>query len=250
NDWMLAAREIRSASIDSTNGRTEIDFTPNLRALRKTAQRNFIDATFGAVQKFRLKNGGALPGEFSQLAPFLPSPFAPEIFARYDVVTETGRFAVAEKPVGAVDPDEPDQLAYFEFNTKTGSLATETAFESPLQRLVREGAQRYADANGGARAAKPEQLAPYLPQPMSPSQLAEVFSQLSFIPGAAPASTPRSRTPVFSSRAPSLFWLAAVWWKRALRPAIAGSWPANRPRPPNWNARFESRAKGSRSSTT
>lgn len=187
-NWMAAAQQIHSASLDSISGRTEIDFTPNLASLRRTAQRNLIEATYGAVQKFRLQHGGALPEDLDQLVPFFPAPFDPVIFSRYDVVSENGRLAVAEKPDGAINPA---QLAYFEYRVKPPlPVATKSITESPLQRIVREGAQHFADAHGGTRATKPEELIPHLAQPMSPAQLAEVFAQLSFIPGDAPASSP------------------------------------------------------------
>ncbi len=175
-DWIQAAQGFSSfTQTVSTDGvETTVDFEPNLATLREKARRAFMAEFSHGLEKYRLDHADALPESFADLAPLLPAIDA-AMLARYDIAVEKNRFSAAEKPEAAVDQES---LAIFEL-AHTGKAWREYRdFETPLVRNVREALARYAVASGGAPVSAPEQLAPYLPKPMTSAQLTESYARL------------------------------------------------------------------------
>ncbi|HVS54436.1 MAG TPA: sigma-70 family RNA polymerase sigma factor [Opitutaceae bacterium] len=166
HDWILASRQDFS--------RPE-RVRESLLLLRTRAKSNFLHQLGEATRNY-VASAHALPERFDQLTALAP-PLDPAILNRYDFQRENNWLVVAEKAVGAVDPD---RLAVVgdEYSGAAGGFNGFSRMESTVDRAVREAAQTYVKAHGGARPASAAQLLPFLPQPVDPATLEQTFRVL------------------------------------------------------------------------
>jgi hypothetical protein len=109
-DWLDAVKNAKQLETDA-------DFREALYNLRNSAKQAFGNMAMEAIKKYAEANGGALPGDWSQLKPFFETPVDDATLARYSLL-QTGKLADAgnEYLVGENAPPVDDQFdSLFEF---------------------------------------------------------------------------------------------------------------------------------------
>jgi hypothetical protein len=183
-EWKKVANvsTVRHSELDA-NGELHVDFTLNFAPAREIARTAFLEALNDAILRCKLELHGEMPSDFDQLTPFLPAAVDPSVRTRYDFSNDGGRVSITEKSTPVFGADE--RLGILEYGQKPRSWQ-----ETPAERAIREANQRYAAAHGGANATNPEQLTPFLGQPVAPALLVAYFTYHRRTAPAAAATPP------------------------------------------------------------
>jgi hypothetical protein len=169
-DWFDAIKNAKQLETDA-------DFRQALHSLRNSAKQAFGDMTREAIKQFAEANNGALPGDFSQLKPFFPTPVDDATLSRYSLL-QTGKLAdippneylVAEKT-----PPVDDQFdSVFEF----GMHGTHSSNLNDPGDIIWDSLGQFAKAHNGNLPADAPQLMPYLKRPVDQAKVQEILGSL------------------------------------------------------------------------
>jgi len=169
-DWFDAIKNAKQLETDA-------DFRQALHQLRNSAKQAFGDMAMAAIKKYAEANGGALPGDWSQLKPFFKTPVDDATLARYSLL-QTGRlgdvppneFLFTEK-APPVD-EEYDSVYEFRMNgTRSSSV------NSPGD-IVWDSLVQFAKTHNGNLPAEVSQLMPYLTRPLDQAKVQEILGSI------------------------------------------------------------------------
>jgi hypothetical protein len=169
-DWFDAVKNAKQLETDA-------DYREALHRLRDSAKQAFGNLAMAAIKKYTEANGGALPGDWSQLKPFFETPVDDATLARYSLL-QTGRladvplneFLLTEK----APPVDNEYDSFFEFRmngTRSSSL------NSPGD-IVWNSLVQFAKAHNGNLPAETSQLMPYLTRPLDPAKVREILASI------------------------------------------------------------------------
>jgi RNA polymerase sigma factor (sigma-70 family) len=148
----------------------------NVRKTRSSLRQLAVQATAGlirsALSAYLKSHNNIPPGTMGDLQPYFGAPLEPGILDRYEVIPPDQRLAV-NTPDGAliqylVREKQPVDL---EFDVLVSVSSTNASIGSALSTYGRKAVAAFVAQNGGQRPTAPEQLLPYLPQPVDPAKL-------------------------------------------------------------------------------
>jgi hypothetical protein len=169
-DWFDAIKSAKQLETDA-------DFREALHKLRNSAKEAFGHNAMEAIKKYADANGGALPGDWSQLKPFFEAPVDDATLARYSLL-QSGRlvdvpanqYLVAEK-APPVD-NQFDSIYEFQVNGTHSSSLNEPAD------IVWDSLVQFANSHNGNLPAEVSQLMPYLRRPVDAAKLQEILGSI------------------------------------------------------------------------
>ncbi|HEX2852832.1 MAG TPA: hypothetical protein VHO24_06310 [Opitutaceae bacterium] len=167
-DWFGTARD---AKFD-----TEEDLLAALQDLRTKARLRLGPRLREALVRFLDAHDGQLPGEVSQLAPFMTPPVSAAILERYEMLHHGN---IADLPrndwllLEKTSFDEAHDNRFFLSRFARGT----TVFTEVRQPDLRQALQTFLAANDGRFPSSPAQLLPFFPRPPSPLALKTFLEQ-------------------------------------------------------------------------
>ena len=169
-DWFDAVKNAKQLETDA-------DFREALHQLRNSAKQAFGDLAMQAIKKYADANGGALPGDWSQLKPFFETPVDDATLARYSLL-QTGRLAdvpPSEYLVGERAPPVDDQFdSIYEFQIH----GTSSTSPNKPGDIVWDSLVQFAKTHNGNLPAETSQLMPYLTRPLDQAKVQEVLASI------------------------------------------------------------------------
>lgn len=157
--WLLIAKNAR---LDHEDG-----IRKALAAARTQAKGNFVGQLDGALRAYTKQSDGQLPGDISQLIPFMKTPPDPAMLQRYRM-TRTG--SAAGRPTDwAIEEGaliDPDQDAHFHVQAN-GGYGASSGPNAELSLSIQRAQQAYREANGRA-VENPKDLIPFFNPPLDP----------------------------------------------------------------------------------
>jgi len=167
-DWIKVAAD---SNFDSDG-----DIRKALSDLRLAAKQRLLPHLSQALRGYTAANGGLLPTEVSQLAPYLDPPVSPQILDRYQMLISgtvsdsvAGRKAVP-KAIGerSFIDDEYDTAVSVDSTGGYGYAST-----SAFQRSLEEAVRKWKAANPNRAPTDRSELLPYMDSAVNPAKLQE-----------------------------------------------------------------------------
>ena len=174
---LLTQKDWFDAIKNSKQLETDTDFREALHNLRNSAKQAFGDLATDAIKKYAQANGGALPGDLSQLKPFFEKPVDDATLARYSLL-QTGKMSDAPPNaylVGEKAPPVDDQYdSIYEFGVNS---VRSSSVNNPGD-IVWDSLVQFAKANNGNLPAEVSQLMPYLKRPLDQGKVQEILASI------------------------------------------------------------------------
>ena len=155
---------------------TDAEYRQALSDLRANAKGEFDRVLRKGLQGYMDANGGQLPTDLAQLKPYFSTPVDDSVLQRYQML-QTGN--IKDLPnqmlVGEVAPPVDDE---YDTVHKISMHGTTSSSVNSLEAAIKEAGIQYAQANQGALPTSPEQLTPYLKQPIDSSKIQDVLNKV------------------------------------------------------------------------
>lgn len=167
-DWLDAVARVAGMETDD-HARQALS---NLRAAAKGA---FGDAMKKALQKFADSNGGMMPANVSELAPYMPETTNIAMLERYKML-QSGMLDAAPRDQALIGESAPAVDDEYDTVFKFHRQGTSSSSVNQVRTELKDAAIAYAKANDGVLPRSPDQIAQYLKRPVDPEKVQRFFN--------------------------------------------------------------------------
>jgi hypothetical protein len=166
-DWIKIALDHR---LD-----TEADVKKALGDIQDQVKVTWANLAQTALRDFAAANGGLLPTDCAQLAPFLPAGTDAAILSQFQMLrsgnlNELPHQAWLVADIGAVEDEEESIVLFGRGDMQWGS-------NNGVRRAALRAYVEFVRTNNGQLPSQAAQLQPYLRQPIDPKQLQDFWKQ-------------------------------------------------------------------------